>query len=77
MKKLFKYLIEHIGEFLLLLGSFFTAIGIFSFNDRRHCFGLNCDDFRMYYYPQEIRFLIGVSVVLIIIGILVIRNKNK
>jgi len=73
MKKIIKYL----GEVLTIIGSFITAYNVFNF---KHWEPGPLTMFKKephYYYSTDTGLFIAIGISLIVIGILIIRNKKS
>jgi len=75
---------KYIGGIFILIGSFITAYGVFSFSYGRDCgvrdytiSGSECSNPVAYFYSGEVRLLIGLGTILLIAGIFVIKNRKK
>jgi len=72
---------KYFGEILLVVGSFITTYNLFNFRYSRNCGWTlgsgECDNPIAYYYTDGILIMLSVGVVLLVIGILIIKNKNK
>ncbi len=69
MKKIKKYF----GEILTVIGGFITTYNVFDFHYGRPIRWLK----EHYYYLDKTLYCIAVGVSLMVIGILIIRNKKK
>ena len=77
MKRIKKYL----GEILTIVGTSSASYGVFNFSYKTfegRCFTNNCEPISgaVYFYSQESIMLISVGLTLIVIGILIIKNKK-
>ena len=84
MKKITKY--KYIGEILIVIGSFIAIYNLLGFSCTTYGFSTSYDPsggFSMqplktfYYFIPSIRLIIATGFALAIIGILVIKRKNK
>lgn len=77
MKKILKTIEKFFGEIILMIGTgifFYNIFNIFTFN--RFTRPFRTLKGYAYYYNQDILLLISIGAMLIVAGILIIRNKK-
>lgn len=70
---------KYTGGILLIIGSFIATYNLFDFRTSRFC-GINLNDNNCpvsYYYNDTTLIFLSVGVVLIIMGVLIIKNERK
>ena len=84
MKKIIKFIRQRIDWFLIVVGSYIVMYGIFNFEitEKPPVFVLSTAKVRTiyaygYFYPPEVTLTIALGVALLVLGILIYKEKAK